>query len=363
MSQAGMPWPGERARVPVGAAYDVVIGHDLLGAVGEFLPPTAARALLVHTGTLPEVVPAVRESLVGKGIRVVDGLVPDAEAAKTIEVAARLWEVLGRESFTRTDVVVGVGGGTVTDLAGWVAAAWLRGVGFINVPTTVLAMVDAAVGGKTGVNTAEGKNLVGAFHEPLGVVCDLDVLGGLPEVDFAAGMAEVIKAGFIDDPLILEIIEADPGAARRVGSQTVQLIERAVAMKARVVSADLREAGLREILNYGHTLGHAIEQHAAYTMRHGEAVSIGMVFAAELAHRSGLIDDALLQRHRDVLGSAGLPTRYADASLEELLVAMGRDKKTRGSTLRFVVLEGLAQPTRLIGPSSELLSAAYAGLG
>ena len=341
MSQAGMPWPGERTRVPVGAAYDVVIGHDLLGAVGEFLPPTAARALLVHTGTLPEVVPAVRESLVGKGIRVVDGLVPDAEAAKTIEVAARLWEVLGRESFTRTDVVVGVGGGTVTDLAGWVAAAWLRGVGFINVPTTVLAMVDAAVGGKTGVNTAEGKNLVGAFHEPLGVVCDLDVLGGLPEVDFAAGMAEVIKAGFIDDPLI----------------------ERAVAMKARVVSADLREAGLREILNYGHTLGHAIEQHAAYTMRHGEAVSIGMVFAAELAHRSGLIDDALLQRHRDVLGSAGLPTRYADASLEELLVAMGRDKKTRGSTLRFVVLEGLAQPTRLIGPSSELLSAAYAGLG
>lgn len=349
-------------RVRVGTAYDVLIGHDLLDSVGDLVPPAATRALVVHTGRLPAVVSVVRESLQAKGVRVVDGLVPDAEAAKTIEVAAGLWGLLGSESFTRTDVVVGVGGGTVTDLAGWVAAAWLRGVGFINVPTTVLAMVDAAVGGKTGINTAEGKNLVGAFHEPLGVICDLDVLAGLPGADFAAGMAEVIKAGFIDDPRILEILETDPAAARQVGPHTLELIERAVAMKGRVVSADLREAGLREILNYGHTLGHAIEQHSAYTMRHGEAVAIGMVFAAELAHRSGLIDAALLQRHRDILTAAGLPTRYADAPLDDLLVGMGRDKKTRGSTLRFVVLEGLAAPTRLVGPSEDLLRAAYAAL-
>lgn len=349
-------------RVRVGTAYDVLIGHDLLDSVGDLVPPAATRALVVHTGRLPAVVSVVRESLQAKGVRVVDGLVPDAEAAKTIEVAAGLWGLLGSESFTRTDVVVGVGGGTVTDLAGWVAAAWLRGVGFINVPTTVLAMVDAAVGGKTGINTAEGKNLVGAFHEPLGVICDLDVLAGLPGADFAAGMAEVIKAGFIDDPRILEILETDPAAARQVGPHTLELIERAVAMKGRVVSADLREAGLREILNYGHTLGHAIEQHSAYTMRHGEAVAIGMVFAAELAHRSGLIDAALLQRHRDILTAAGLPTRYAAAPLDDLLVAMGRDKKTRGSTLRFVVLEGLAAPTRLVGPSEDLLRAAYVAL-
>ena len=353
---------GELARVPVGTAYDVVIGRGLLAGVADLVPDTARRALIVHSGRLPDVVSRVADSLADKGIDVVEGLVPDAEAAKSIDIAAGLWALLGRESFTRTDVVIGVGGGTITDLAGFVAACWLRGVGFVNLPTTVLAMVDAAVGGKTGVNTAEGKNLIGAFYEPLGVICDIDLLSTLPEVDFVAGMAEVIKAGFIADPRILEIIEADPSAARRIGPNTVELIERAVAMKARVVSADLREAGLREILNYGHTVGHAIEQHSAYQMRHGEAVAIGMVFAAELAHRSGLIDDVLLQRHRDVLTSVGLPTAYERAELADLLAAMGRDKKARGSTLRFVVLEGPARPTRLVGPSPELLHEAYAAL-
>lgn len=353
---------GELARVPVGTAYDVVVGRGILDRVGDLIPGTARRALVIHSGTLPHIVEPVRNSLRAKDLYVVDGLVPDAEAAKTIDVAAGLWGLLGRESFTRTDVVVGVGGGTVTDLAGFVAAAWLRGVPFVNVPTTVLAMVDAAVGGKTGVNTAEGKNLVGAFYEPLGVLCDIDVLATLPEVDFAAGMAEVLKAGFIADPVILELAEGDPASLRRVGDATVELITRAIAMKADVVSQDLREAGLREILNYGHTLGHAIEQHASYAMRHGEAVAIGMVYAAELAFRSGLIDSALLQRHRDTLKLAGLPTTYADASLDDLLAAMGRDKKTRGSTLRFVVLEGLAKPTRLVGPSPELLHDAFAAL-
>lgn len=353
----------ELARVRVGTAYDVVIGRGILEAAADLVPATATRALLVHSGALPEVVARVREALDARGVRVVEGLVPDAEAAKTLAVAGDLWSLLGRESFTRTDAVVGVGGGTVTDLAGFVAASWLRGVPFVNVPTTVLAMVDAAVGGKTGINTAEGKNLVGAFYEPLGVVCDIDVLPTLPERDFVAGMAEVIKAGFIADPRILELVEEDPASARGVGGHTVELIGRAVAMKARVVSQDLREAGLREILNYGHTLGHAIEQHAGYTMRHGDAVAIGMVFAAELAHRSGLIDSALLARHRDILSLVGLPTTYAGAPLDALLVAMGRDKKTRGSTLRFVVLEDLAQPTRLVGPAPELLQSAYDSLG
>ena len=352
----------ELARVPVGTAYDVVIGSDLLSTVARLVPPAAERALIVHTGRLPEVIAPLRKALAASGVRVVDGLVPDAEAAKTIDIAAGLWSLLGRESFTRTDVVVAVGGGTVTDLAGFVAASWLRGVGFINIPTTVLAMVDAAVGGKTGINTAEGKNLVGAFYEPLGVLCDIDVLQTLPEVDFAAGMAEVIKAGFIADPRILELVHEDPGSARRVGPATVELIERAIALKAAVVTADLREAGLREILNYGHTLGHAIEQHTAYTMRHGEAVAVGMVFAAELAHRAGLIDAALRDRHREVLTRVGLPTAYAGACFDDLLVTMGRDKKTRGSMLRFVVLQDLAQPTRLAGPDEALLRSAYAAL-
>lgn len=353
---------GELARVPVGTAYEVVIGRGILAAAADLVPQAASRVLLVHSGALPEVVRDVRTALDDRGLHIVEGVVPDAEAAKTLAVAGDLWGLLGRESFTRTDAVVGIGGGTVTDLAGFVAAAWLRGVPFVNVPTTVLAMVDAAVGGKTGINTAEGKNLVGAFYEPLGVVCDIDVLATLPERDFVAGMAEVIKAGFIADPRILELIEADPASARGVGRHTVELIERAVAMKARVVSEDLREAGLREILNYGHTLGHAIEQHAGYTMRHGDAVAIGMVFAAELAHRAGLIDSVLRQRHRDILTLVGLPTTYAGAHLEQLQVAMGRDKKTRGSTLRFVVLEGPAQPARLVGPSAELVQAAYDAL-
>ncbi|MEI2775953.1 MAG: 3-dehydroquinate synthase [Tetrasphaera sp.] len=353
---------GEVGRVRVGAAYDVVLGRGILGEVAALVPDAARRVLIVHGGTLPRVVEPVREALRTNGLHVVDGVVPDAEAAKTIEVAASLWGLLGRESFTRTDVVVGVGGGTITDLAGFVAAAWLRGVPFVNVPTTVLAMVDAAVGGKTGINTAEGKNLVGAFYEPLGVVCDVEVLATLPAADFASGMAEVLKAGFIADPRILELAEGDPGSLRHVGPATVELIARAIGMKAEVVSQDLREAGLREILNYGHTLGHAIEQHAAYTMRHGEAVAIGMVFAAELAHRSGLIDEALVARHRSALTLAGLPTTYADASLDQLLAAMGRDKKTRGSTLRFVVLDGLASPTRLVGPDPALLHAAFDAL-
>ncbi len=343
-------------------AYDVVVGPGLLPTVGDLVPDGATRAFVVSTGTLPYAV-TVADALRDKGIAVTETHVPDAESAKTAEVAARLWSELGAAGFTRTDVVVGVGGGTVTDLAGFVGATWLRGVHWIAVPTTLLGMVDAAVGGKTGINTAEGKNLVGSFHPPVGVLCDVDTLATLPDADYVAGLAEVIKAGFIADPVILDLVESDPAAAARPdGPHTVELVERAVAVKAEVVGQDLKESGLREILNYGHTLGHAIEQAEGYRMRHGEGVAIGMVFAAELAHRAGRLDDALLARHRDVLTSVGLPTTYAARPLADLLAAMGRDKKTRGSTLRFVVLDGLAQPARLVGPKEAELQAAYDAL-
>src|SRR5699024_6135116 len=245
------------------------------------------------------------------GVEVHVAAVPDAEAAKTVEVAADLWGRMGRAGFTRSDAVVTVGGGSVTDLGGWAAAAWLRGVAVVHVPTTVLGMVDAAVGGKTGVNTVEGKNLVGAFHPPAGVLCDLEHLTSLPPADLSAGLAEVVKGGFIADPRILEVIESDAGGVQDPASAALrEVIERKIAVKARVVAADLRESGLREILNYGHTLGHAIEHHGGYRMRHGEAVSIGMVYAAELAHRSGRIEVDLLDRHRYVLGLLGRPTSY-----------------------------------------------------
>lgn len=349
--------------IPVGEDYDVLVGHGVSSRVAAVLPDGVARVLVVHGAPLGHLAEPVVASLRGAGLEVHVAPVPDAEAAKTVEVASDLWALMGQAEFTRSDAVVAVGGGSVTDLGGWAAAAWLRGVAVVHVPTTVLGMVDAAVGGKTGVNTAEGKNLVGAFHTPAAVLCDLDHLASLPPADLAAGLAEVVKGGFIADPRILEVIEADAAGVQDPASPALrEIIERKVAVKARVVAADLRESDLREILNYGHTLGHAVEHHEQYRMRHGEAVAIGMVFAAELAHRTGRIDAALLERHRYVLGLLGLPTTYGRATFDDLLTALRRDKKTRGATLRFVVLDGIAEPGRLEGPDEELLRAAYATL-
>ncbi len=351
--------------IAVGADYDVVIGSGVLGRVAGLLGDDVKRVLLVHPPTLTTLTETVARSLTDAGYAVHLARVPDAESAKTAAVLADLWSRLGEAGFTRSDAVVGLGGGSVTDLAGFVAATWLRGVPVVQVPTTLLGMVDAAVGGKTGINTAEGKNLVGAFHPPAGVLCDLDVLHTLPTADLVAGLAEIIKAGFIADPVILELVEADPAAATRSDNPHLrELVERAVRIKAEVVAADLRESSLREILNYGHTFGHAIEQVENYTWRHGEAVAVGMVYVAELARLTGHLDgaegDALVARHRAVLEAVGLPTTYRADRWEALLTAMRRDKKSRGSVLRFVVLDGLRRPTRLTGPSDASLRAAYA---
>ncbi|HEY0237699.1 MAG TPA: 3-dehydroquinate synthase [Friedmanniella sp.] len=357
-------------RIPVAAEspYDVVVGHGVLAGVADALG-APRRVALLHPAALIDVAVRVAVTLERAGHEVVRIDVPDAEQAKTAEVAARCWSVLGHAGFTRSDAVVGVGGGATTDLAGFVAATWLRGVALVTVPTSLLAMVDAAVGGKTGINTAEGKNLVGAFHEPAGVVCDLDVLATLPPVDLRAGLGEVVKCGFIADPRILELVEQQPEAAVDPGSAVLrELVERSIAVKARVVSADLRETTStgrqvgRELLNYGHTLGHAVERRERFRWRHGEAVSVGMVFAAELARAAGLLDDAVADRHRAVLTSLGLPTAYAPDAFDELLATMALDKKTRGSTLRFVVLNDLASAEILVGPSDELLREAYAAL-
>ena len=343
--------------------YDVVVGHGLLGELPGMLGADVRRVLVVHPKALRATGEAVREDLVAAGFEAFLAEVPDAEEAKTAQVAAFLWGVLGQADFTRTDAVVGVGGGAVTDLAGFVGATWLRGVRVVQVPTTLLAMVDAAVGGKTGINTAEGKNLVGAFHPPAGVLCDLDTLETLPRNDFVAGFAEVVKCGFIADPEILDLIEADPVAATRWdGSATRELVERSIRIKADVVAEDLRDTGRREFLNYGHTLAHAVELVERYSWRHGAAVSVGLVYAAELARLAGRLDDATAERHRTVLTSLGLPTTYRQDRWDQLLSAMRRDKKTRGDLLRFVVLSGLAAPTRLEGPDPALLHAAYTEL-
>ena len=349
--------------IRVGDAYDVVVGHGVSDRVVGLLGPDVRQVLVVRPDALAALAAPVVEQLQAAGLVVHEAAVPDAEVAKTAEVAAELWATLGRHAFTRSDAVVAVGGGTVTDLAGFVAATWLRGVAVVHVPTTLLAMVDAAVGGKTGINTAEGKNLVGAFHEPAGVLCDLDVLSTLPRPDFVAGLAEVVKAGFIADPVILDLVEADPAAATRWdGPHTRELVERAITVKADVVAQDLTESWLREILNYGHTLGHAVEQVEGYRRRHGEAVAIGMTYAAELARRSGHLGADVVARHRSVLSSVGLPTSYPGGSFDQLLAVMRRDKKSRGALLRFVVLEGVGRPVRLEGPDEAWLRDAFTAI-
>ncbi|WP_228992594.1 3-dehydroquinate synthase [Streptomyces sp. DH8] len=340
--------------------YEVLVGHQLLGELPQLIGDRARRVAVLHPEALAETGEAVRQDLADQGYEAIAVQLPNAEEAKTVEVAAYCWKALGQTGFTRTDVVVGIGGGATTDVAGFVAATWLRGVRWIAVPTTVLGMVDAAVGGKTGINTAEGKNLVGAFHPPAGVLCDLAALESLPVHDYVSGLAEVIKAGFIADPVILDLIEADPEAARTpAGPHTAELIERSIRVKAEVVSSDLKESGLREILNYGHTLGHAIEKNERYKWRHGAAVSIGMVFAAELGRLAGRLDDATADRHRTVLESVGLPLAYRGDQWPKLLENMKVDKKSRGDLLRFIVLDGIGKPTVLEGPDPAVLLAAY----
>ncbi|WP_250303535.1 3-dehydroquinate synthase [Streptomyces sp. A 4/2] len=342
------------------APYEVLVGHRLLGELPSLIGEQTRRVAVLHPEALAETGEAVRQDLADQGYEAIAIQLPNAEEAKTVEVAAYCWKALGQTGFTRSDVIVGVGGGATTDVAGFVAATWLRGVRWIAVPTTVLGMVDAAVGGKTGINTAEGKNLVGAFHPPAGVLCDLAALDSLPVNDYVSGLAEIIKAGFIADPAILDLVESDPEAARTpAGPHTAELIERSIRVKAEVVSNDLRESGLREILNYGHTLAHAIEKNERYKWRHGAAVSVGMVFAAELGRLAGRLDDATADRHSAVLASVGLPLTYRGDQWPKLLETMKVDKKSRGNVLRFVVLDGLAKPTVLEGPDPSVLLAAF----
>ncbi|MFE3544537.1 3-dehydroquinate synthase [Nocardia sp. NPDC059177] len=345
--------------------YPVIIGRGLLGDLVESV--TAGNAVrtvaIFHQPPLAETAEAVRTALAETGVDAHRIEIPDAEDGKDLAVAGFCWEVLGRIGLTRNDAIVSLGGGAATDLAGFVAATWMRGVRIVHVPTTLLAMVDAAVGGKTGINTEAGKNLVGSFHEPSAVLVDLVTLETVPRNEIVAGMAEIIKAGFIADPVILDLIERDPEAALDpTGDVLPELVRRAIQVKADVVAADLKESSLREILNYGHTLGHAVERRERYRWRHGAAVSVGLVFAAELGRLAGRLDDATADRHRTILESVGLPVSYDGDALPQLMDAMQTDKKTRSGVLRFVVLDGLAKPGRLEGPDPSLLAAAYSAI-
>lgn len=341
----------------------VWIGPGALSRTRDALGTSVKKVLIVHSATVAAKANALREDLL-TDYEVLLAEIPDAEAGKRIEVASFCWQVLGQADFTRSDAVIGFGGGAVTDLAGFVAATWLRGVKLVQVPTSVNGMVDAAIGGKTGINTNEGKNLVGSFYAPAAVLCDLGTLDTLPRNEIVAGFAEIVKAGFIYTPEILDIIEAD--VERVLDPSTPEfrrVLELSIQMKANVVGEDFTEQGLREILNYGHTLGHAIEHAERYQWRHGAAISVGLVFAAELGRLTRGLDEDVVDRTRSILEALGLPTSYPIGRWNTLLATMQRDKKARGGALRFIVLDALARPTVYTAPDTSLLFAAYQEVG
>lgn len=362
------PDPSGVLRLGVAGArpYDVVVGHDLsdeivrgvVGAAGG----GAGGVALIHADALADRAGAVRAALTGAGLRVGLVEVPGGEAAKTAAVLESVWGRLGELRLGRDGAVVGLGGGATTDLAGFAAATWLRGVPVVQVPTTLLAMVDAAIGGKTGIDTPAGKNLVGAFHAPAAVVCDLDALAGLPAAELRAGLGEVVKCGFIADPVILDRVLADPADLKRWDAPVLaELVARCAAVKAAVVGVDPAEAGAREILNYGHTCAHAIERITGYAWRHGEAVAVGCVFAAEVARALGRLDPAVVALHRQALSAAGLPVSFEQGAgrFEELVRAMASDKKVRAGRIRMVLLDDVARPVRGVVPDEAVLRAAH----
>lgn len=335
--------------------YTVAIATPWTSSLVPLIKSRTRVAIIVSSGFSPDLT-----SLQSLDCEVHIFTVPDGEDAKNPSTLLNVWNWLAAAGFTRSDVIVGIGGGAITDLAGFAAATWLRGIDWIAVPTSLAGMVDASIGGKTGINSDYGKNLIGSFHSPISVIIDVDFLQTLSLRDISAGMAEVIKCGFISDPEILKL-------ALGCTSQTllsdrellIDLIYRAVSVKASVVSKDFKESFAREALNYGHTLGHAIEIHAKYQLRHGEAVAIGMVFVAELAAARGLIDASTVALHRELLTKFNLPTTFERGAWSKLAPLLALDKKARGKTLRFVVLDAIGSTVRIEDITSAELDAAY----
>jgi 3-dehydroquinate synthase len=344
--------PTIRVHLPGGEAadrsYEIVIASGAIASIGTALVAHgAARAAVIVDAAIAashgaRAVAALREA----GIDVLECVVPSGEASKSVTEAARLWESLARHAVDRATHVVAVGGGVIGDLAGFVAATFARGLPVWQVPTTLVAQVDSAIGGKTGINLEAGKNLVGAFWQPRGVIADIDTLATLPDREFRSGLAEVVKYGMILDADFFAWLEAHVDAIlSRNPSALVRIVERSAALKADVVERDERElTGLRAVLNYGHTFAHAFETAAGYgTLLHGEAVAIGMDCAAQLAERLGRVGGDLVTRQASLLEALGLPRKppAIKATADDLLAIMARDKKSLGGRLRFVL------PTRI----------------
>ncbi len=353
-----------RVRVSTSRPYTVHIGRGLLGRLPDLvkLPQGTEKICLVSHPRIRRLwgTPLERSFKGSSRVSVVWWTFPEGEERKSIETAARLAHAMAKAELHRGDVVVALGGGVVGDLAGFAASTYARGVAFVQVPTTLLAMVDAAIGGKTGVNLPQGKNLVGTFHQPLGVVADVEVLRTLPERELRGGLAEVAKYGFISDPSLCELIVREGEEILQRRADLESLVARCARTKAGIVSADEREAGMRAVLNYGHTLGHALEGlsfagrlRAGRRLHHGEAISIGMVYAAAVSELTGRAKGDLVADHHRVLESIGLPTTIEGVSWNEVRERMGMDKKyARG--VRLVVLEEPGRPVLRAVPEKTL---------
>lgn len=345
--------------------YDVVFTTANPDSLAPIISGSEKIAIIVPADlrTLADPVKSILESdevrKLGNLPNVVIIEVPEGEGQKELHVVERCWEILGEHRFKRSDSIIGLGGGATTDLAGFVAATWLRGIRWAAIPTSLAGMVDAAVGGKTGINTPIGKNLVGSFHSPQVVVVNREYLLTLPEAELRAGLAEVIKCGFISDQRILEIVESEDDVLDPKSESLQELIRRAIQVKAEVVSEDLKESFAREILNYGHTLAHAVERHQKYSWRHGDAVAVGLAYIANLALECGIAGEGLRDRHIAILKRVGLPTNYPKTAWSELLAAMQSDKKARSTGLRFVAVTDEYSVIRLEGVSDETLHRAY----
>jgi shikimate kinase/3-dehydroquinate synthase len=336
----------ERVVVPLGdRSYEIFVGDGIAGDTASLVdvPADCERVAVLTHPALRHMASSIAEGFARTGVAAGVVEVPEGERNKSLATAGELYGRMADAGLHRHDVVVGVGGGVITDLTGFVAGTYLRGISAINVPSTLLGQVDAAIGGKAGVNLPHGKNLVGVFHQPLGVVCDVSLLEGLPDEELRAGLAEVVKYGFISDPGLLSLIESGAGRVIDRDRETmIDIVVRCAAAKASVVAADERDQDRRMQLNYGHTFAHAIENAAGYRgIRHGEAVALGMVAAAYLAHELGMIDADLVERHVRVLRTVGLPTT-ASLDVGQLEDAWAHDKKYRRG-VRFVLLQDLAQ--------------------
>jgi 3-dehydroquinate synthase len=335
--------------------YQVIIDSSWKVEISKLLAGRNKAAIIVS-----EKMQTAVQDLLQTDAEVLVFPIPDGESGKSSATLSKIWDWLGAAGFTRSDLIIGIGGGAVTDLAGFAAASWLRGIDWVAIPTTVAGAVDAAIGGKTAINSEYGKNLIGAFHSPSAVIVDVSWFDSLSDRDFAAGLAEVVKAGFISDGKILELIGTSKITELRSNrTAVIELVTRAISVKAKVVSSDFKESFDREVLNYGHTLGHAIELHCKYDLRHGECVAIGMAFMSQLQLSLGLISSDLAQQHIDILKNLGLPTTYKLQAWPSLLASMYLDKKSRGKTLRLVTIKGIGITDRLENPDEKILLEAY----